>query len=215
MVLKAIGFDFDGTLVMSEAAKARVMALVFREKFGVRQGVMAAYREIAGTGKNRPEKVQALFQQFLKRKPTKKELQEVDEHFGFHYELSMHTCPLFRCSSALEGLKKRYFTFLLSLENKREVVRIARHCGLATYFHEILGGSKAKVENLRHVITKHHLKSKEVLYVGDSSSDVLAAKKVGVKVIILQKDGRSARTLKKLGAERVIRSLCEMREQGI
>ena len=209
--IKAVGFDFDGTLVLSEEKKAREMAKVFREKFGVRRGVPTAYRKVAGTGKNRQEKVTLLFRQFLGRKPTRQELRAVDEHFGFHYEQSLHRCPLMQCTNVLGEIKKQVtFLFLLSLENKREVRRIAEHCGLEKYFAEILGGPKSKQENLLHVVKKHKLKPQEVLYVGDSASDILAAKKVGVKVVILQKNFRYRELLRKLGADFAFSSLCTL-----
>ncbi len=209
--IKAVGFDFDGTLVLSEEKKAQEMAKVFREKFGVQRGVPTAYRKLAGTGKNRQEKVTLLFQQFLGRKPTRQELRAVDEHFGFHYEQSLHRCPLMQCTNVLGELKKQVkFLFLLSLENKREVRRIAEHCGLGTYFDEVLGGPKAKQENLLHVLKKHHLKPQEVLYVGDSAGDIQAAKRTGMKVVILQKNFRYRELLRKLGADFVFRSLCEL-----
>ena len=209
--IKAVGFDFDGTLVLSEEKKAREMAKVFREKFRVQRGVPTAYRKVAGTGKNRQEKVTLLFRQFLRRKPTRQELRAMDEHFGFHYEQSLHRCPLMQCTNVLGELKKQVeFLFLLSLENKREVHRIAEHCGLGKYFAEILGGPKSKQENLLHVVKKHQLKPQEVLYVGDSAGDILAAKKVGVKVVVLQKNFRYRELLKKLGADFTFSSLCAL-----
>ena len=157
--IKAVGFDFDGTLIMSEDKKPKEMAKVFKEKFGIKRGVKSAYEKLIGTGKNRHEKVESLFLQFIKRKPTKKEIQVVEDHFGQHYEKSLSTCPLFQCTNVITELKKQVeFLFLLSLENKKEVKKVLTHCGLAKHFDETLGGPKSKIENLLHVLKKHKLK---------------------------------------------------------
>ena len=46
--IKAIGFDFDGTLIMSEKSKSKEMAKVFEEKFGIKNGVQAHYEKLVG-----------------------------------------------------------------------------------------------------------------------------------------------------------------------
>jgi HAD superfamily hydrolase (TIGR01509 family) len=209
--IKAIGFDFDGTLIMSEKSKSKEMAKVFEEKFGIKNGVQAHYEKLVGKGYNRKEKVLILFKKFIKQKPTKKELKEVENHFGKHYEKEMKVCPLFQCTNIIKELKKQvHFLFLLSLENKREVKHIAQHCGLAKYFDEILGGPKSKLENLEHVLKKHHLKPNEIIYVGDSQGDVIAGNKEGIKVILIKNGFNFHQLKKKLGTNFVFSSLCNL-----
>ena len=131
-MIKAIGFDFDGTLIMSEGKKSIEMTKVFKERFGVSKGVKQAYEKLVGNGHPRHEKVVKLFDKFIGRKPTKKELKEVEDHFGKHYEKSLNACPLFQCTNVIAEFKKQVdFMFLLSLEEKKEVKKVAKHCGLA------------------------------------------------------------------------------------
>ncbi len=209
--IRAIGFDFDGTLIMSEVQKAEQMAIVFREKFKVQKGVLAAYKKLAEKALSREEKVKALFWRLLHRKPTKRELKIITEHFGEHYERSLRTCPLFQCTNIIQELKQQVdFVFLLSLEDTKEVRRIANHCGLGQYFDEILGGPMPKVENLKHVLKKHKLKPQEVLYIGDAHSDIVASKKVKVKTILLGKRHLYERLKEDLDADFRISNLCKV-----
>lgn len=209
--VKAIGFDFDGTLIMSEEKKAAEFEKVFREKFHTSNGVAAAYKKLAGAGQNRQEKVKALFQKILHRQPTLKELKIVEDHFGQHYKNSLRTCPLFQCNNLIKELKKQvHYLFLLSLENKKEVTAIAKHCNVSKYFDEILGGPRSKVENLQHVLTKHKLKPEEVIYVGDAHSDVIASRKMKVKVILLGKKHVYEKLKEDLEADFVFSSLCDL-----
>jgi len=210
-MIKAVGFDFDGTLIMSEEKKAEEFAKVFKEKFKCKKGVISAYKKLSGTGRNRSAKVEALFEQFLKRKPSKKELKIVEDHFGKHYENSLKGCPLFKCTNIIKELKKQVkFLFLLSLENKKEVKKVAQHCKIAKYFDEVLGGPKSKVDNLLHVLKKHKLKHSEVIYIGDAHSDVVASKKVKVKIILIGKKHTYEKLKEDLEADFKFSSLCEV-----
>ena len=211
MKIKAVGFDFDGTLIMSEELKALQFVRIFKERFNVEKGVLSCYKRISRKGINREEKIRLLFEHFLKRKPTSSELKELDDEFGRYYEQSLKTCPLFQCTNIIRDLKKQVdFLFLLSLENKREVERLVRHCGLSIYFDEILGGPTAKVDNLKYVLAKHHLKASEVLYIGDSTSDIIASRKVKVKVVLIQKKFSYHQLLETLETDFVFSSLCEV-----
>tara|TARA_Y100000310_G_C20406101_1_gene679736 strand:+ start:24 stop:674 length:651 start_codon:yes stop_codon:yes gene_type:complete len=208
-MIRAIGFDFDGTLIMSEGKKSIEMAKVFREKFGVKRGVKSAYEKLRG--KNRKRKVELLFEKFMKRKPTKKELKQVADHFGKHYEKSMDKCPFFKCTNIIKELKSQVkFLFLLSLEGKKEVKKVAKHCGIAKYFDEIMGGPKSKTENLQHVLKRHHVKPSETIYIGDSHSDVIVSKKLKVKVVLLGKKHTYKKLKEDLEADFVFSSLCDV-----
>jgi len=210
-MIKAIGFDFDGTLIMSEDKKKKEMAAVFREKFGVKQNISRTYNALLEKGYTRDAKVTNLFEKYVKRKPTKKELKVVADHFGQHYAQSLSQCPLFECVNMLKELRKQVrFLFLLSLENKKEVMKVAQHCGVAQYFDEILGGPTPKVDNLEHVLRKHHVKPSETIYIGDAHSDVLASKKLRVKAILLGKKHTYEQLKEDLEADFVFSSLCDV-----
>ncbi len=209
--IQVVGFDFDGTLIISEGVKEKLMAKVFYEEFGIKRGVLTTYRKLVGTGKNRKTKVIELFKKFLKRKPTKKELKTVTAHFGKHYLTSMNSCPLFECTNILREMKTQVkFMFLLSLEEKKEVAQLAKHCSLDKYFDDILGGPKSKQENLMHVIKRHNIKPQEMLYIGDAHSDVRFAKKMGIKVILLGKKHKYEHLREDLDADFVFSNLCDI-----
>ncbi|MBI4152405.1 HAD family hydrolase [Candidatus Woesearchaeota archaeon] len=209
--IKAVGFDFDGTLIVSEEQKAKAMAEIFREQFGIKKGVEKAYASLVGSASNRHQKVNSLFQKLLHRTPTVRERQSVAREFGKHYQRHMKMCPLFQCSNLIKELRKQVsFLFLLSLENKKEVTAIAQHCGVAKHFDEILGGPKPKVENLLHIIKKHKLKPHQVLYIGDAHSDVIASKKMNVRVVLLGKKHTYERLKEDLAADFVFSSLCDV-----
>ena len=71
--IKAIGFDFDNTLIDSEKEKVKIIEEIFYKKYGIKKGVKAVYKSILGKA-NREEKIRVLIRKFLKRKPTNKEV---------------------------------------------------------------------------------------------------------------------------------------------
>ena len=209
--IRAVGFDFDGTLIISEEEKAPQMAEVFREKFRIRKGVESAYKKLNGKALSREEKVKALFQQFLKRNPAAGELRSIKSHFGRHYEKSLCTCPLFACTNIIKELKDQVdLVFLLSLEDRKEVLDLTKKCGLAKYFDEILGGPKTKIENLRHLLHKYRLKPAQVMYIGDAHSDVIASRAVNVKAVLVGKKHLYEKLKEDLEADFRFSSLCEI-----
>jgi HAD superfamily hydrolase (TIGR01509 family) len=210
-MIRAVGFDFDGTLIMSEPEKVKAMVSVFKEEFNISRGVKKAYMALVGNGIIRDQKVEKLFLQFIGRGPTKKERKKVSEHFGKHYMKNMDTCPLFQCLTLIKELKEQTdVLFLLSLENKKEVKKIAKHCNVAKYFDIILGGPTSKVDNFNYVLQKYNIRSSEVLYIGDAHSDVIAAKKKGMKVVLLGKKHMYEKLKEDLEADFVFSSLCEV-----
>ncbi len=209
--IKAIGFDFDGTLIMSEEQKAKAMIDIFRESFNTKKGIAKAYQKASLHGLNRQQKINFIFHNLFHRQPTKKEFATITNQFSQRYQQSMNTCPLFQCSNMIKELRRQVkFIFLLSLENKREVKKIAKHCGVAKYFDEILGGPKSKVQNLQHILRKHTLKSTEVIYIGDAHSDVIASKKLKIKVVLLGKKHTYEKLKEDLEADFRFSSLCDL-----
>lgn len=208
--IKAIGFDFDDTLIISEKEKAGIFEEIFYQKYKVKKGVKEAYKSLLGKA-NREEKIKRIIKKLLKREPSKKELKEISHAFSKGYESKLSLCPLVQCLNLLKELKKQVkFMFILSLENKKEVVKVANHCNVAGYFDEILGGPKSKLENLMHVLKKHNVKPEETTYIGDSGEDIIQAKKLKIKTIGLQKKISYRLILKKLGADFTFSSLCEV-----
>jgi phosphoglycolate phosphatase len=210
-MIQAIGFDFDGTLIMSEDKKAIVIQEIFQEFHNIKKGISKSYKELVGKGISRENKLKIIFKKHLKREPKKIEINKLNKEFSKHYEKSLTTCPLFECTNIIKELKNQVdFIFLLSLENKTQVRNIAKHCNIAKYFNEILGGPKSKVNNLKHVLKKHNLKPSQVIYIGDTTSDIVATHKLNVKTIIIQKKFSYKKLKSALQADFVFTSLCEL-----
>ncbi len=196
---------------MSEEQKSKAMADIFRESFDIKKGIKEAYQKASRQALNREQKIKTIFEDVFHRQPTRKEFTTITNQFSQRYQQSMNTCPLFQCSNMIKELRRQVkFIFLLSLENTREVKAIAKHCRVARYFDEILGGPKSKVENLQHILNKYNFQSAEVIYIGDAHSDVIASKKVKIKVVLLGKKHTYEKLKEDLEADFRFSSLCDL-----
>lgn len=209
--IKAVGFDFDGTLILSEDVKKEIAASIFLKRYGVKKGVKSAYASMTGKGIPRARKIEKLFVKFLKRKPKKKELAILNNDFSKEYEKKLMHCPVVKCINILSELKKQTkFMFLLSLENRTQVMNIAKNCNLRKYFDEILGGPKSKIINLKHVLKKHKVQPEETIYIGDSKGDIIASKKLRIKAIRMRDGFNHSKLLKKLGKDFTFSKVCKI-----
>lgn len=209
-MIKAVGFDFDGTIIMSEGEKVKIFQRIFARRYGIKRGVGRAYVGLLGKA-NRIEKIQILVRKFLKRKPTQKEVRAFSQEFGQEYQKILAACPILECTNMLKELKQQVkYMFLLSLEKKTDVRKLAQHCRVAKYFDEILGGPKKKVENFKHVMMTHKFKPSEMLYVGDSKGDVLISQRLKIHSIGVQRKLPYRKLLKKLGAHFTFSRVCDV-----
>ncbi len=208
---RAVGFDLDNTLVMSEDEKAKIIARVFCKLYGVDRGIKEKYLKLIGRGMSRKEKFRAFYKKIFGEFPSRREFSKVSKEFSREYLKFMRRCPLAACANILRELRKQVgIMFVVSMEEEGDIKVILKHCGIWDCFNDIHGGPKSKEENLRHVLKSYGLKPKEVVYVGDAKNDVLAAKRLGIKFIGVNKNFRVQHLLKKLGADFVFSDLCKI-----
>jgi phosphoglycolate phosphatase-like HAD superfamily hydrolase len=221
MTIKAVGFDFDGTLIMSEKTKGQIMAEAFSENINLKkkdyQKIINQYPLLVGKGNSRIKKIDILAQDIVKKKVSLELKNNIANDFGKKYVKSMNHCPLFACHKMIQELQgKVEHLFLLSLEDQKEVRKIARHCQINGYFEIVLGGPIVKEQHFKNLLKKWKIKPSEMLYIGDSHGDVVAAKKVGIKTMLIEamtlKSYKGHKELhKKLGAEFEVSSLCDVK----
>lgn len=85
----------------------------------------------------------------------------------------------------LKQLRKRYRLGIVSSNSEENIKKILKENGVDKLFDYIYSASSlfGKHKNLKRLIKKYKLNLEEVIYVGDEDRDILAAKKVGIKVV--------------------------------
>ena len=171
---KLLIFDFDGTIVNSKAVYYNVMNKYLSDYGFNRKEI----DEAIDVGLSVAETLKKLgfspvFRWFLKKKIMRDVLLKVNE--------------IKKCKDVdlIRGVKAR--KILISNSYSEFVISVLKHLKLRNEFDEIYGGEnfKDKTEFIKKYLKKNMIGKKDVYYVGDRVSDVLVARKVGCKSIIV------------------------------
>jgi len=172
MGIRAIVFDFDGTLIDSNRLKYDAYFMLFPADDHHARIIRAVLSEIF------EESRFVVLEEILRRlgareeAPLKGEVGKLAERYNGIVLAGAKTCP--EKPGAEEALKKLAPAYRLYVSSTtpeaalKEVLRFRKWDG---YFRAVFGYPHEKPETLRRIITLEKLKSDEVLIVGDGESD--------------------------------------------
>lgn len=188
-MLKAIVFDFDGTLLESADIKTDAFATLFR-KFHEHLDEILNYH-LAHAGISRYVKFRTIYRDILKRPLSSSEEQGLADSFRELVLDKMAACPL--VPGAEEFLRKasdRYQCFIASGAPDKELCDVVTQRGLAGYFVGMHGSPATKPDIIRSIRAQCHLKPAEMLCIGDALSDLQGAEAEGVPFVGRVHDGQ-------------------------
>ena len=175
MNYQAFFFDFDGVLADSVEVKTRAFAKLF-ERYGpdVEAKVVEHHRNNGGM--TRIDKFYHYYQEFLGKPLDKAELQRLCNDFSRLVVDEVVSAP--EIPGAENFLKKWHNSvkcFMVSATPDDEIKEIVKRRGIDIYFHEILGSSCSKSDNVNYLLNKYELAPRQCLFFGDAESDYRAA----------------------------------------
>ena len=176
-----LSFDLDGTLIdtAGEIAEAANRAIA---EFGLPAQPPAAVTLLIGHG------ARALLQGLLAGQPAAADLDAVLARFEHHYLATTGTRgqPYAGCAEMLLRLRGAGVR-LACVTNKQQLPaqRLLQHHGLLPLFELLIGGDtlahkKPHASVLQHVAAALQVPLSQVAHVGDSATDVMAARNAGV-----------------------------------
>ena len=176
-------FDFDGVLADSVEVKTRAFAKLF-ERYGPAIVAKVVEHHRKNGGMTRVDKFYHYYQEFLDKPLDKAELQRLCNEFSSLVVDEVVSAP--EIPGAENFLKKWHNTvkcFVVSATPDEEIKEIVKLRGIDIYFHEILGSSCSKSDNVNYLLNKYGFAPRQCLFFGDAESDYRAATASGVDFI--------------------------------
>ena len=219
--IRAVLFDWDGTLVNSLDVKIRNAGKLFQQVFDLStEKVEKAYRLHSGIP--RRQLFNAILADLGRPALEEEEFNNLSSNFSKlnTIALSDPTLPELIPPATpliLNSLQERgCLLFISSSAATEELQQIAASLGLAQYFSasggEIMGsrpGFNKGVDHVSHICEKYALTSDELLFVGDDLSDIRLGHEAGV-MTIARMGTYPLDVLKDYNADAVVKSLEEI-----
>ncbi len=181
MALHLLVFDCDGVILEAMDVKSEAFTRL-GEAFG--QEAMDRMRDFHSMngGVNRLEKFRWMYDTFVGREPTERELQELSRRF---VELALdrvRSSPLVPgIMDVLDRWKGRVPLAVCSGAPEQELREILELRGLAPYFDTISGAPPAKAIRLNQIVIDARIDPADAVMVGDAFADMEAATFAGTR----------------------------------
>lgn len=201
-MIKAIVFDFDGTLadsIDSVWQEYRRVARIMRLK-------QPKYREFT-------KHLGRTWEEILKKIWPDVSISEFMKHYRAKEEKAL---PIKGASETLEKLKKKYTLAIMTSRGRKTLSEHIKTVGLNPRLfrliahRESLENHKPDPRALLQVCAKLKLKPSEILYIGDAILDAECAFKAGVPFVGVLTGGASRSEFKKHGIEFILKSVNDM-----
>lgn len=216
-MIQAIAFDFDGVLVETLEVKTRAYRKLFESESTENLERILSYH-LQNGGVSRFEKFRTIYRDILERPLGESQFQHLCQAFAQLVVEEVVAAPW--VLGAREFLSRHRFNhhfFIVSGTPQEELVEIVHRRGMATFFDEILGSPRTKIELLREVLQRYRLAPTRMLFIGDSRTDWEAARENGILFVWRQApeglsdipDTQSPRLSDLKGLDRVLVTLNE------
>lgn len=218
-MIKAIGLDWDGTLIDFLGVKIRNSGIAFADEFGMESinplEVKEAYRQYSGV--SRKKLFDQIAQVCMGRHLSEQEFQRLSSEFDRLNDTALIGDKLFPyVFPTLEDQKRRNRILYVSSSVPSESLNraVERIGGLRNYFNHILGGDIYGGKGSGHtaLITKSYdLTPSQIVYVCDEPIDIDLAREAGTRIIAVT-NTYEAKKLRERGADQVIPDLSELED---
>ena len=185
----ALFFDVDGVLIDSMHVKGEAFAALFDARY--RSSIVALHHRHGGT--NRRAKIRMIFEQVLALEPQRGEIDELVQSYSELILGKILTCPeVPGAREALSVLSRIFPLHAVSATPQVELEEILHHRDLLHFFQSVHGHPSTKISVIGKLIEHHNYVSESCFLIGDSLSDLAAARTWDVPFIFVHHSGGEA-----------------------
>lgn len=183
--LRAVAFDFDGVLVNSVGVKTDAFLDLYpRESDEFRAAVVRHHLEHGGV--SRYEKIRVYERLRTAREPQQDDVDRLALEFARSVKDRVIRAPeMLGASRLLEHLTERLPLFVCSGTPEDELREIVAARGWRDHFDAVLGSPMTKTAMLLSIADRLRCAPQEILLVGDSSTDMDAARQSGSRFLLM------------------------------
>ncbi len=171
-------YDFDGVILNSDLLKYNIFKHLFiKEKKRIRNKILKYH--FFNQGINRKIKFEHISKNILKFKNYKKKSIELENTFKKLLRTKIFSCKFnLGAIKSLNFLKKKKIScYVATGVKQQEIENIILKLKIKKYFKKIYGYPKKKENILRIIKQTEKVKYSSLYFVGDSMSDLIAAKR--------------------------------------
>lgn len=185
-MVKGIIFDFDGVIVDSVEIKGEAFREIYTTYGKEISDKVIEHHELNG-GVSRFDKFRFYHNNFLKKEITENEIQKLSDDFSRIVLNKVIKSPYI--GGVLSFIKKNFLEknlFISTATPSDEIEKILLRRQINDYFTSVYGSPEKKDNHILKIIKKNRFNEDELVFIGDSTSDFEAAKKMNVKFILVK-----------------------------
>ena len=175
-MVKVVFFDFDGVILDSAHIKTEAFHELYLP-YGTEIARQAKAYHLEHQGVSRYKKFEYIHNVFLKKDYSEHEGQALSQTFSDIIMDKILKCQFIEgILEFLTSLKENDIpSFILSATPQKELVDICRKRKISVYFSGIFGAPDTKITIGEKIIKDNHFHRDQILFIGDSISDLKAA----------------------------------------
>lgn len=205
-MIKNIIFDFDGVIVKSNFPGAYVLENLLAEN-GIKKSAHQLFPHFG-------EPPKRILQEMLHKRHVEKIMKEYQKIMtSDDYVRKVKTVK--GAKKALSELGRHYRVAVASGAIRPSLLKVMKHTGVRKYFRVILSNDDVKLgkphpELLLKALKKLRAKPVETVYVCDAPNDVLAARRAGIKSVVVLTGVLDRKKAKKAGGDFIISDITKL-----
>lgn len=181
-MIRAIIFDFDGVIIESADVKTEAFRRLFCDRPNHLNEIVAHH--LRHQGISRYVKFRYIYKNIIKKELTKYGEEKLGRRFSQIALREILKAPFVAgARQFLSSNKRRFDLFVASGTPRKELLAIISARGIEKYFKGIYGSPAEKADILDSIKKRYGFSKDEMIYVGDSQSDRIAARKAGIAFV--------------------------------